>query len=122
MGRPQIGRAQLSPRARTGGENGEREGEPSMRKAGCITLSPAPQLHIERTGAAVAHAGLCETRHDPSELGLLQPMRKIATQDAPSPPACKVSQAVGGLLAAALAGDHEHQPITPCVRIAKKAA
>src|SRR5262245_51293847 len=87
-----------------------------------LDLSPAPQLHIERTGPAVACAGLGETRHHPSELGRREPMRKIAAQHAPSPPACELSQAVEGRLAPALAGDNEHQPITPRVRIGEKGA
>src|SRR5215471_18603013 len=42
-------------------------------------LSPAPQLHIECTGAAMARARLRETRHHLSELRLREPLWEIAT-------------------------------------------
>src|SRR5262245_50575218 len=49
-------------------------------------------------------------------------MRKIAAQHAPWPPAGKFAQAVAVLRGPTLAGDDEHQPITPCVRVGEKGA
>ena len=41
---------------------------------------PAPQLHVERTAAAVAHVGCLESDHEIAKLGCLEPLRHQAPQ------------------------------------------
>src|SRR2546429_677803 len=66
------------------------------------------QLDVEGAGAAVARAGLGVAENDGAQVGLFQPMRNAASDDAALALAHQRAQAVGRLLAA-LAGDDQHR-------------
>ena len=82
-------------------------------------LAAAPQLHVERAGAAMTHASLRETCDDGSELWLLEPMRQAVAKHAPPPLTGELAQPVRGLRAA-LAGDDEHALESPGMSVGQK--